>query len=85
MTTLKPITRSENELWLIGQTVDQLIGKKLPTTKQVLKLFFHLHKNKGNNVKESVKMTILYILIRDILGGSPKILAQCVVQWDPNN
>ena len=62
MTAVKPITRSENEVWLIGPTSDQLIGKKLPTSKQVLKLFFHLHKNEGNNVKESVKMTILQVL-----------------------
>ena len=62
MTTKTQATRSQTEIWLIGPTLDQLTGKKLQSTKQVLKLFFHLHKNDGKNVKESVKLAILQVL-----------------------
>ena len=35
-------TRSKTEIWLIGFTSDEILGSKLPTTRQVLSLLFHL-------------------------------------------
>ena len=38
-------TRSKTEIWLIGFTSDEILGSKLPTTRQVLSLLFHLVRN----------------------------------------
>ena len=35
-------TRSKTEICLIGFTSDEILGSKLPTTRQVLSLLFHL-------------------------------------------
>lgn len=38
---VEPATRSETEVWLVGQRVSEFIGTKLPSTKEVLSVFFH--------------------------------------------
>lgn len=37
----KPRTRSETDMWLIGQLSDSLTSTKLPSKKEVMALFYH--------------------------------------------
>lgn len=44
----------EQELYLIGHTISEMTGRKLPTNKQVLQLLFDRTRNKNLNLKDSI-------------------------------
>src|SRR6218665_1015157 len=48
MTTIK--TRSKSAIWLIGFEEDKLNGSKLPSNRQVLRVFFYRY----NSLKETI-------------------------------
>ncbi|XP_042230868.1 uncharacterized protein LOC121872269 [Homarus americanus] len=58
----KPKTRKDNEVWLIGPTAHALTGLKLPSTGEVMSLFFQIHKVNKATIKESAKEVIKQVL-----------------------
>jgi len=54
----KPQTRKDNNIWLVGPTSKELCGKKLPSVREVLSVFFYLHKIEQLTIKESCKQAI---------------------------
>ena len=54
---LKPTTRSETDIWLIGQLSDTLISTKLPSKKEVMALFYHYKQVTNKTVREAAHST----------------------------
>lgn len=50
--------RSSNNIFLIGHDYDQILGSKLPSIQQVLRVFFYNHNKVGLTVRESAALTI---------------------------
>src|ERR1051325_3636522 len=50
-----PTTRSKTEIGLMGQMKGELSGNLLPTSNEVLRLFFHYHKTMQETVAKSAK------------------------------
>ena len=53
-------TRSQNELWCIGQVTSVITGHKLPSKRQVLKFYFFF--KSYNNLKESAGLVTDQVL-----------------------
>ena len=47
-------TRSQTDIWLIGPETESLTGRRLPSKKEVLQVFFFMKKT--NSVKISAKL-----------------------------
>ncbi len=56
------LTRSKTVLWLIGSEENTILGCKLPSNRQVLKLFFHYHQTIGFTNRQSATA-----VIRDVM------------------
>lgn len=50
-------TSKDRGIWLIGGTLESITGSKLPSNKQILQRFFHLHKYKKNSIQSSATIT----------------------------
>jgi len=50
---LKLKRTSNSEVWLIGSVSDKIQGMKLPTSRQVLSVFFHQHKIVSQTIRDS--------------------------------
>lgn len=57
------VKKKNRGVWLVGGTIGQITGSKLPSNKQVLQRFFHLHKNDKKTIQESAINTAREILI----------------------
>lgn len=55
-------TRSATDIWLIGPVSELLVGKKLPTSRQVLSVFFHQHKVLKKTVRDSARFAVRLVL-----------------------
>ena len=55
-------TRSSSEVWLIGPVSDKIQGMKLPTSRQVLSVFFHQHKIVGQTIRDSSRYAVREVL-----------------------
>jgi len=51
-------TRAKSEIWLIGHPEESLKGAKLPSTEDVLKLFFYHHLTLKMTIRDSARKTI---------------------------
>lgn len=51
-------TRKVTDLFLIGAPTDTIMGSKLPTTLQVLKVFYYFHNTKKQSINRSAIITI---------------------------
>ncbi|KAK2713845.1 hypothetical protein QYM36_009659 [Artemia franciscana] len=51
-------TRSQTGLYLLGSTVTELNGSKLPSIHMALGLFLHNHLEKGETVRQSSTSTV---------------------------
>ncbi|KAG0699285.1 hypothetical protein GWK47_025831 [Chionoecetes opilio] len=46
-------TRKQTEVWLLGHSVPNITGSKLPSRGDVLRLFFYAHKEEKKTVQQS--------------------------------
>ena len=53
----KPTTRSETDLWLIGQMSDSLPSNKLPSKREVMSLFYYYKKMTKQTVHDAAHLT----------------------------
>ena len=51
------VTRRKTDIWLIGQTQEELPGNVLPTTGDMLRTFFYHHQICKKTIPESAKCT----------------------------
>jgi len=56
--TSGPETRKQTYIKLIGYVDEKICGMKLPTSRQVLSLFFHKHKSENMTVRESARFAV---------------------------
>lgn len=49
----KTTNRRETDIWLVGGRKSHLIGSRLPSKREVLQVYFHLHLSEGKTVRES--------------------------------
>lgn len=54
--------RKNRGVWLVGTTITAITGSKLPSNRQVLARFLHLHNDEKRNIKESSKITTAEIV-----------------------
>src|SRR6218665_3237441 len=52
----------DRSVWLIGGTHSEIAGSKLPSNRQVLARFFHLHLNEKHTVQDSSVSTTRELL-----------------------
>ncbi|GBP54468.1 hypothetical protein EVAR_47337_1 [Eumeta japonica] len=74
------LTRNKTNVWLVGQTSDHLIQSKLPTTKEVLCLFFHykiVKKQTNRNSANSAASDVISLWER---AGIPTKLKKDVIK-----
>lgn len=50
-------TSKDRGIWLIGGTLESITGSKLPSNKQILQRFFHLHKYEKISIQSSATIT----------------------------
>uniref|UniRef100_A0A2S2PCY9 Uncharacterized protein n=1 Tax=Schizaphis graminum TaxID=13262 RepID=A0A2S2PCY9_SCHGA len=50
-------TSKDRGIWLIGGTLESITGSKLPSKKQMLHRFFHLHKYEKKSIQSSATIT----------------------------
>ena len=55
-------TRSKTQIWLLGHEEFEITGSKLPSYRQVLKVFFHYHKTLKKTIHESSRLVIKQVL-----------------------
>ena len=51
-------TRKSTTHWLIGTEDDKILGGKLPSTRQVLRFFFHQHYTLRRTIRESARAAV---------------------------
>jgi hypothetical protein len=56
MATVRPATRKTMNVWLIGQQSREIPGNKLPSKREVMAYFFHLHLTEKKTVRESATL-----------------------------
>ena len=56
-------SRDRDTLWLIGSLEGELKGSKLPSKREVLKVFFHHNYNEGKTVRDSATTAADMILV----------------------
>lgn len=74
------LTRNKTDVWLVGQTSDHFIQSKLPTTKEVLSLFFHfkiVKKQTNRNSANSAACDVMSLWER---AGIPTKLKKDVIK-----
>jgi hypothetical protein len=52
-TAAAPVTRKDSEVWLIGQPITKIEGRKLPSKSDVLRRLFHLIRTDGHTVRDA--------------------------------
>lgn len=75
----KPTTRSKSSVFLIGNPDDAIQGTRLPTNKQVMKVFFHFHSELKFSVRESSSKTVDLVIPFWEKGGIPIKAKQHVI------
>ena len=65
---------------VIGQTTDHLIQSKLPTTKEVLSLFFHYKIVMKQTNRSSANSTACYVMVLWDRAGIPTKLKKDVIR-----
>jgi len=59
MTSASSITtRADTEVWLIGQPVEAIEGRKLPSNGDVLRRLFWLIRSEGSTLKEAASIIV---------------------------
>lgn len=56
-TKRKNVPKTTRGMWLIGGKLENICGSKLPSNKQVLGRFFHLHSEEKMTIQASAKAT----------------------------
>jgi len=56
-TVVKPVTRKETDVWLVGQLSSTLSDTKLPSKKEVMALFFHYKQDMQKTVRDASHCT----------------------------
>ena len=56
------LAKKDRGIWMIGRTLETITGSKLPSNRQVLQHFFHLHKTKSKTISASVTATMTEIV-----------------------
>lgn len=51
-------TRKETEVWLIGQPISTIRGRKLPSKGDVLRRYFFLIRNDKKNTKDASRIVV---------------------------
>ena len=51
-------TRNKTELFLLGQPITNLVGAKLPSKGEVLRLFYHLHLHKCHTIRQAAASVV---------------------------
>ncbi len=49
------VTRTETEIWLVGQQIDAFTGRKLPSNGDVLCRLFHLIRSQSNTLRDAAR------------------------------
>jgi hypothetical protein len=50
--------RSKKAIWLVGAEEEAITGRKLPSNRQVLSLFFHHHKTLKHTIRDSARTVV---------------------------
>lgn len=56
------VKKKDRGVWLVGGTIEQITGSKLPSNKQVLRRFFHCHCKEKKTIQDSATETTREIL-----------------------
>jgi len=51
--SIRKSTRKSTHVWLIKQPISEIKGNKLPSKRQTMELFFHLHLTEKKSIRES--------------------------------
>ena len=76
---VKPVTRKETDVWLVGQLSSTLSDTKLPSKKEVLALFFHYKQAAQKTVRDASHCTAEDVLEVWVKASIPTRLKKHVV------
>ena len=74
-----PVTRKDSEVWLIGQPIAKIEGRKLPSKNDVLRRLFHLIRTQGHSVRDASCSVMKEVMIFWEMARIPTVAGYNVV------
>ena len=76
MAAIAPAALSKTDVYLLGSTVTELTGNKLPSLCQALGLFLHHHLEQKQTIKQSLAITVENLAILYHMAGIPMLIQE---------